>query len=43
VAERQQASDRLADLKVQQAKVEAQRARLTAEADPALYLAKPFG
>jgi hypothetical protein len=28
---------------VQQAKVEAQRARISAEAGPALYLAKLFG
>jgi hypothetical protein len=43
VAERQQAAGRLADLKVQQANVDAQRARVTAEAGPALYLAKLFG
>jgi hypothetical protein len=43
VAERQQAADRLADLKVQQADVDAQRARVIAEAGPALYLAKLFG
>jgi hypothetical protein len=30
-------------LKVQQANVDAQRARVTAEAGPVLYLAKPFG
>jgi hypothetical protein len=42
-AERQQAAERLADLKVQQADVDAQRARVTAEAGPALYLAKLFG
>jgi hypothetical protein len=38
-----QAAERLADLKVQQANVDAQRARVTAEAGPALYLAKLFG
>jgi hypothetical protein len=43
MAERQQAAERLADLKVQQADVDAQRARVTAEAGPALYLAKLFG
>jgi hypothetical protein len=43
VAERQQATERLADLKVQQANVDARRARVTAEAGPALYLAKLFG
>jgi hypothetical protein len=43
LAERQQAAERLADLKVQQADIEAQRARVTAEAGPALYLAKLFG
>jgi hypothetical protein len=42
-ADRQQAADRLADLKVQDAHVEAQRVRVTAEAGPALYLAKLFG
>jgi hypothetical protein len=40
VADRQQAAERLADLKVQQANVDVQRARVTAEAGPALYLAK---
>jgi hypothetical protein len=39
---RSRAADRLADLKVQQANVDAQRARVTAEARPALYLAKLF-
>jgi hypothetical protein len=43
VAERRQAADRLADLKVQQASVDARHARGTAEAGPALYLAKLFG
>jgi hypothetical protein len=43
VAERQQAADGLADLKVQQVNVDAQRARVTAEAGPAQYLAKLFG
>jgi hypothetical protein len=43
VAERQQAAEQLADLKLQQANVQAQRARVTAEAGPALYLAKLFG
>jgi hypothetical protein len=43
LAERQQAAERLADLKVQEANVDAQRARVTAEAGPALYLAKLFG
>jgi hypothetical protein len=43
VVERQQAAERLADLKVQQVNVNAQRARITAEAGPALYLAKLFG
>jgi hypothetical protein len=42
VAERQQAAEHLADLKVQEANVDAQRARVTAEAGPALYLAKLF-
>jgi hypothetical protein len=42
VAERQQAAKRLPDLKVQQANIEAQRARVTAEAGLALYLAKLF-
>ena len=42
VAERQQAADRLADLKVQEVNVNAQRARVTAEAGPALY-PKLFG
>jgi hypothetical protein len=37
VAERQSTAERLAELKVQQANVEAERARLTAEAGPALY------
>ncbi len=32
-------AERLADLKVQQANIEVQRARLTTEAGPALYLA----
>jgi hypothetical protein len=40
VAQRQAAAQRLADLKVQQANVDTQRARVTAEAGPALYLAK---
>jgi hypothetical protein len=43
LAERQQTADRLGDLKVQQASVEARRARVTAEAGPALYLARLFG
>jgi hypothetical protein len=43
VTERQQAAERLADLKVRQATVGAQHARVTAEAGPALYLAKLFG
>jgi hypothetical protein len=43
MAERQQAAERLADLKVQQADVEAQRARITAEAGPAICLAMLFG
>jgi hypothetical protein len=43
VVQRQAAAERLADLKVQEANVEAQRARVTAEAGPALYLAKLFG
>jgi uncharacterized protein involved in exopolysaccharide biosynthesis len=43
VADRQLAAGRLADLKVQQATVETQRARVTTEAGPALYLAKLFG
>jgi hypothetical protein len=43
LAERQSAAEHLADLKVQRANVEAQRARVTAEAGPALYLAKLFG
>jgi predicted nucleic acid-binding Zn-ribbon protein len=41
VAERQQAAERLADLGVQQTNVEAQRARVTAEADPARTTRKP--
>ncbi len=43
VAERQQAAERLANLRVQQASFEAHRARITAEGGPALYLAKLFG
>jgi hypothetical protein len=39
----QAAAERLTDLKVQQASVDAQRASVTAEAGPALYLAKLFG
>jgi hypothetical protein len=43
VAQRQATAEQLAYLKVQQANVEAQRASVTAEAGPALYLAKQFG
>jgi hypothetical protein len=43
VAERQQPAEQLADFKIQQADIDAQRARVTAEAGPALYLAKLFG
>jgi hypothetical protein len=43
VVDRQLAAERLADLKVQQDNVNAQRARVTAEAGSALYLAKLFG
>jgi hypothetical protein len=43
MSSRQLAAEHLADLKVQDAGVEAQRARVTAEAGPALYLAKLFG
>lgn len=40
VAERRQAADGLADLGVQEVNFEAQRARVTVEAEPALYLSK---
>jgi hypothetical protein len=43
VTERQSAAEKLAGLKVEQANVDAQRAKVTSESGPALYLAKLFG
>lgn len=43
LTEHQRTANRLADLRVQQANLEAQRARITADVGPALDLAKLFG
>jgi len=43
ISQRQAAAERLSDLRVEQANVEAKRARVAGEAGPALYVAKLFG
>lgn len=43
VAQRRAAAERLSDLRVEQADVEARRVRVASESGPALYLAKLFG
>lgn len=43
IAQRQAAAERLSGLRVEQADVEAKRARIAGEAGPALYVAKLFG
>lgn len=43
VAQRRAAAERLSDLRVEQAGIEARRSRVASESGPALYLARLFG